>query len=86
MLVELRTKSQITLPREIVASLGLSEGDKLDISEQNGVITMTPVMVCTKHYMDTLKDEIQRLKADLKAQKQPNFEALDALLEGLEKY
>ncbi len=85
MLVELRTKSQITLPREIVASLGLSEGDKLDIAEQDGVITLTPVMVCTRRTMDTLKDEIQRLKADLLAQRQPNFETLDALLKGLDR-
>ncbi len=85
MLVELRTKSQLTLPREIVSSLGLSEGDKLDVSEQNGVITMTPVKVYPKRYVDNLRDEINRLKATLQAQKEPDFGALDALLEGLEK-
>jgi bifunctional DNA-binding transcriptional regulator/antitoxin component of YhaV-PrlF toxin-antitoxin module len=37
MLAELRTKSQITLPRSIVTSLGLTEGDKLDITERDGV-------------------------------------------------
>lgn len=30
MLAELRTKSQITIPKEIVANLGLTEGDKLE--------------------------------------------------------
>ena len=38
MLAELRTKSQITIPKEIVASLGLAEGDKLEIYEKYGVI------------------------------------------------
>ena len=38
MLTELRAKSQITIPRDIVAHLGLSEGDKLDIVEKNGTI------------------------------------------------
>ncbi len=31
MLAELRQKSQITIPKEIIVKLGLSEGDKLDI-------------------------------------------------------
>ena len=31
MIAELRQKSQVTIPKEIVAKLGLSEGDKLDI-------------------------------------------------------
>lgn len=43
MLAELRTKSQITLPKDIVAALGLSEGDKLDVYEKDGIICMVPV-------------------------------------------
>ena len=38
MLAELRQKSQITIPKEIVEKLGLSEGDKLDIRELDGTI------------------------------------------------
>ena len=34
MITELRAKSQITLPKSIVSSLGISEGDKLDIFEK----------------------------------------------------
>lgn len=34
MLAELRQKSQITIPKEIITKLGLSEGDKLDIIEK----------------------------------------------------
>ena len=30
MIAELRQKSQVTIPKEIVAKLGLSEGDKLE--------------------------------------------------------
>ena len=33
MLAELRQKAQVTIPREIIVKLGLSEGDKLDIFE-----------------------------------------------------
>ena len=30
MLTELRQKAQVTIPREIIVKLGLSEGDKLE--------------------------------------------------------
>ena len=36
MLTELRQKSQITIPKEIVTKLGLAEGDKLNIMEKIG--------------------------------------------------
>ena len=38
MLTELRTKSQITIPKDIVMKMGLREGDKLEIVEKDGVI------------------------------------------------
>ena len=38
MLAELRQKAQVTIPREIIVKLGLSEGDKLDIFEKAFVI------------------------------------------------
>ncbi len=36
MLAELRQKAQITIPKEIIVKLGLSEGDTLDIFEKDG--------------------------------------------------
>ena len=75
MLAELRTKSQITLPKDIVKALGLSEGDKLDIFERDGIIYMRPVA----------QNEIAQLKADIRAGKQPTFDSIDALIEGLEE-
>ena len=59
MLAELRQKSQITIPKEIIVKLGLSEGDKLDIFEQNGTICMMPVVVYPKKYLDELHEEIE---------------------------
>ena len=43
MLTELRTKSQITIPKDIVMKMGLREGDKLEIVEKDGVIELMPV-------------------------------------------
>ena len=55
MLTELRTKSQITIPKDIVARLGLHEGDKLEIVEKDGTIQIMPVAVYPKKYLDELR-------------------------------
>lgn len=84
MLVELRTKSQVTIPKEIVARLGLSEGDQLDIREEDGTITLVPVAVYPKKYLNDLEQEIRAVKAKLAAGEQPVFDSVDAMLQKLE--
>ena len=44
MLAELRTKSQITIPKEIIKKLNLSEGDKLEVYEKDGTTFMDVYM------------------------------------------
>ena len=85
MLAEFRTKSQITLPKEIVLSLGLVEGDKLDIYEKDGMICMMPVTVYPKKYVDELYGEIAQLKESIKAGKQPVFDNIESLFDKLEE-
>ena len=65
MLAELRQKSQITIPKEIIVKLGLSEGDKLDVFEKDGTICMLPVVVYPKKYLDELRDELGEVKAKI---------------------
>ena len=84
MLAELRTKSQITIPKEIVTKLGLSEGDKLDIYENDGVICIMPVVVYPKAYVETIKNEIKKVKGNISQGKQPVFDSIDKLLDDLE--
>ena len=43
MLTELRTKSQITIPKDIVMKMGLREGDNLEIVEKDADIELLPV-------------------------------------------
>lgn len=67
MLTELRTKSQITIPKGIVKKLNLNEGDKLEIYEQDGEIRIVPVVVCPVGYLEeleTLKNELELLKRE----------------------
>lgn len=84
MLAELRPKSQITIPKEIIIKLGLSEGDKLDIFEKDGAICIIPVSVYPKKYMDELREEISSVKAKIATGKQPVFDSVDALFDKLE--
>lgn len=84
MLAELRQKSQITIPKEIIVKLGLKEGDKLDIFEQDGTICMMPVVVYPKKYLDDLRNEIEETKAKIASGEQPVFDSVDALFAKLE--
>lgn len=84
MLAELRQKAQVTIPREIIVKLGLSEGDKLDIFEKDGSICIMPVTVYPKKYLDELREEINDMKTRIASGEQPVFDSIDALFDKLE--
>jgi len=44
-LVELKQKSQVTIPSELVEKLKLKPGDKLEIQEKDDQLINTPVVV-----------------------------------------
>lgn len=85
MLAVLRPKSQITIPKELVERLGLAEGDKLEISEKDGVIFIMPVVIYPKKYLDELRKEIEETKAQIASGQQPVFDTVDALFAKLEE-
>lgn len=84
MLTELRQKSQITIPKEIIVKLGLSEGDKLDIFEKDGAICIMPIAVYPKRYLEELREEIDHVKAKIASGEQPVFDSVNALFDKLE--
>lgn len=84
MLAELRQKSQITIPKEIILQLGLSEGDQLDISLKDGSICIMPVAVYPKKYLNELREEIENVKEKITSGEQPVFDNVDALFDKLE--
>ena len=84
MLAELRTKSQITIPKEIVTGLGLEEGDKLEIFAKDGMICMMPVTVYPRKYVAELRREIDEVKSDIASGRQPVFTSLDSMFDKLE--
>lgn len=84
MVVELRKKAQITLPKKIVDQLNLYEGDKFEISVKNGIIMLEPVAIYPKEYINKLAKEIKLLKADNKYEDK-TFDKVDDLIKHLEK-
>ncbi|MBZ4647172.1 MAG: hypothetical protein PWR27_1013 [Petroclostridium sp.] len=54
MLVELRSRSQITIPAEILKKIGAVEGDKFEVIEKDGGIFLCPVVVYPKSEMERI--------------------------------
>jgi len=84
MITELRKKSQITIPKDLVIKLGLKEGDKLEIIEKDGVIQVMPVVVYPKKYVDDLRGDITEIKNKIKTGGQPVFDNVDDLFKQLD--
>ena len=83
MITELRKKSQITIPKEVVLKLGLKEGDKLEIVEMDGEIKIIPIVVYPKRYLAELKEEIIDIKTKIKLSDQLAFDNVDDLFKQL---
>jgi len=77
MLVELRSRAQLTIPTEIVKEIGAEEGDKFDVVTKDGGIFLCPVVVYPKDKIakiakilkgaDNLKeyDDVEAMFADM---------------------
>lgn len=62
-----------------MTKLGLSEGDKLNISIENGEIVITPLAVYPKRYINDLKEEIAKVKTKIASGEQPLFDTVEDL-------
>lgn len=78
MLAELRGRSQITIPSEIIKKLGISEGDKFDITEKDGGIFLCPVVVYPKEKIAKLAKLIKDSEFELS--NQSAFDSVDDML------
>ena len=69
MLAEIRGRSQITIPSEIIKKLGISEGDKFDIMERDGGIFLCPVVVYPKDKIAKIAKILKESENDTKTRK-----------------
>ncbi len=66
MMIEIRGRSQITIPSEIVKNLGIKEGDKFEVIEKDGGIFLCPVVVYPKNEMIRIAKLIKEADAEYK--------------------
>lgn len=85
MLVELKAKSQVTIPKDIVNSMNLNLGDQFEVMEDNGKIILIPVVIYPEHVIKNLKSELEEIKESIKNGNQPVFDSIDSLFEELNK-
>lgn len=85
MLVELKAKSQVTIPKDIVNSMELNQGDQFEVIEDNGKIVLVPVEIYPEHIIKNLKAEVKEIKESIKNGTQPVFDSIDSLFEELDK-
>jgi antitoxin MazE len=87
MVVDLKQKSQVTIPNEVVKRLRLSVGDKLDVVVKDGKIIITPVVVIPKDQMWFYSKEWQDGEKDVDRQvregKTTKTSTMEDLFDGL---
>ena len=77
MLAEIRGRSQITIPADIIKKLGITEGDKFEIMEKDGGIFLCPVVVYPKEKMAKIAKIIKETETDVS--KQTAFDSVEDL-------
>ncbi len=65
MLAEIRGRSQLTIPSEIIKKLGITEGDKFEVVEKDGGIFLCPVVVYPKDKLTKLAKIIKETETDI---------------------
>ena len=85
MIIELRKKSQITIPKEIVDQLHLQEGDHLEISVKDGAVLLEPVAIYSKLYIQKLEDTVMRISEESTKYNVGPFKSVEDAIKYLEE-
>jgi AbrB family looped-hinge helix DNA binding protein len=88
MITQLREKSQITIPKEVIRKLNLKAGDSIDIDVEDNKIILKPVVVIPKDQAwfwsrDWQQNEEQADK-DIKNGKSEKFNSVQELFDDLD--
>jgi len=83
MLVEMRGRSQITIPNEIVKKLGVVEGDKFDVIEKDGGIFLCPVVVYPKSEMARIARLVKEAEDEHKEGKTKIYDDIDKMFKDM---
>ncbi|WP_313562970.1 AbrB/MazE/SpoVT family DNA-binding domain-containing protein [Ruminiclostridium cellobioparum] len=88
MIVELRQKSQVTIPADILKALNIKAGDKLEFTVQDGKIIVQPVVTVPKDqawfWSENWQAEERIVDEQIKNGQVKSFDNIDALIEDLD--
>ena len=85
MLVELKAKSQVTIPKDIINSMELNQGDQFEVKEENGKIIFIQLVIYPENIIKNLKAQVNEIKESIKNGDTPVFDSIDSLFEELDK-
>lgn len=88
MIVELRQKSQVTIPADILKALNLKTGDKLEFTVQNGKIIVQPVVTIPKDqawfWSEKWQGEERTVEEQIKKGRVKGFDNIEAAIKFLD--
>jgi antitoxin MazE len=88
MVIELRQKSQVTIPADILKALNLKTGDKLEFTIQDGKIIMQPVVTVPKDqawfWTEKWQAEEKIVDEQIRNGQVKSFDNIDNLIEDLD--
>ncbi len=79
MLAEIRGRSQITIPSEIIKKAGVKTGDVFDVIEKDGGIFLCPVVVYPKDKMKKIARLLKKTDEDIKSGKSKVYSDIDTM-------
>lgn len=61
MIIEIKSKSQITIPKEIMQELNIDKGTNLECKVVNGEIVLTPIKFIGKTDIEEIKKKLSNI-------------------------
>ena len=88
-ILELRSKSQITLPASVVKQLDLKTGDRLELKVDDGRIIIEPVITIPKsqawYWTQKWQEMEHQADVEIKEGKYKSFDSMEELIKDLDK-
>jgi antitoxin MazE len=87
MLTEIRSRSQITIPSEIIKKLNLKQGDTLDVTIEDDQIILRPVVAVPKDqayfWSKEWQQDEKQIQSDIEKDKIKSAKSKDELFKDL---
>ncbi len=83
MLAEMRGRSQLTIPSNVIKRLGIKEGDLFDVVEKDGGIFLCPIIIYPKNEMLRIAKLLKTTEKELDAGDKKIYSDVDKMFEDM---